>query len=73
VPGIMATTEAPAADWIDARTAQQRFGLSKTKLYHLRRAGAVVSSSVATPGKSRGKRLYAVGSLKSVILRGVGQ
>jgi hypothetical protein len=69
----MATTHKTRAEWIDAATARQQFGLTRSVLFHLRKAGQVVSSSVKTPGKSRGKRLYQVASLKGVIMAGVGK
>ncbi len=67
----MSTTVAPPSKWIDAATARQQFGLTKTTLYQLRRSGRVVSSSVKAPGKSRGKRLYQVASIEAVIAAGI--
>ncbi len=62
-----ATQATLTAEWIDEKNVIRIFGISRTPLYNLRKAGKIRSTSIKTDGASYGKRLYNVASIREFI------
>lgn len=63
------TEAAPAAlpEFGDAQTVKALFDISKSHLYRLLEDGLIKSVSLKGRGKSRGRRLYNIGSIRSLL------
>ena len=60
------TEEHPLAEWVGHEQAELIFGLSRTYLYRLGKAGQVQTVAICKPGKTRGRRLYSVASIRAL-------
>ena len=54
-------------EWGDARTVRLVFGICKSTLYRLADEGKIRTSSLRERGKLRGKRLFSLDSIASLI------
>jgi hypothetical protein len=54
-------------EWADERLITSIFGLGRTPLYNLRRAGKIRSVSTKTDGAKYGKRLFHVASIREFL------
>lgn len=57
----------PASEWADAKGIRARFGLNRGFLYQLMASGRIVTRCVRVPGKRKGRRLFSVASVRSLI------
>lgn len=62
----------PRPEWGDRKDVQRYFGIRETLLYELDQAGRVESVSLTGKGKTRGKRLYNLASIRK-LLRSIQQ
>ena len=54
-------------EFLDARGVQARFNIKRSLLYELLQDGEVQSASLRRRGRSRGKRLFAVDSIREFL------
>jgi hypothetical protein len=54
-------------EWGDAKTARLIYGICKSTLYRLADEGKIRTSSLRERGKLRGKRLFSLDSIASLI------
>ena len=60
------TEQQPLAEWVGYEQAELIFGLSRTHLYKLGKAGQVQTVAICEPGRTRGRRLYSVASIRAL-------
>jgi len=63
--------EAPVSDWINLAEAQRILRVSKSTVFNMCNAGAIKTSALLIPGKTRGRRLYSRASILAFIEGGV--
>ena len=54
-------------EFLDAQGVQARFSIRRSLLYELHNGGHIKSVSLRRRGQSRGKRLFAVGSIREFL------
>lgn len=60
------TEQPPFAEWVGYEQAELMFGLTRTHLWKLGKAGQVQTVAICEPGKTRGRRLYSVESIRAL-------
>ena len=61
------TVPAPRPEWGDKKDVLRLFGIRETFLYQLDQAGRIESVAIKGKGKSRGKRLYNLASIRRLL------
>lgn len=59
-------------EFVGYQDAKVMFGISRTHLYHLGMKGLVDTYSLRGLGKTRGRRLYSVESIRALIKKSIG-
>ena len=54
-------------EFLDAVGVRARFGIKRSLLYELQNGGQIQSVSLRRRGRSRGKRLFSVGSIRAYL------
>jgi hypothetical protein len=60
-------TQIAQREWADEKHVMAEFGITRTPLYNLRKSGAIRSLALRAEGKSYGKRLYHLGSIRELL------
>lgn len=55
------------AEWMDAREVKAHFGLSRTVLFRLYKAGKIKTASIKNRGQIKGKRLFFTDSIAELL------
>jgi hypothetical protein len=63
----------PPSEWTDFHGLQLLFGIRRSYAYHLVDEGLIKSVSLRQPGEKRGKRLFAVDSVRQYLSRVAAQ
>lgn len=66
-PVTLGAVQVARPEFVGYAEARVLFGLSRTHLYKLGRAGRVKTVSLRARGKSRGRRLYCVDSIRALL------
>lgn len=55
----------PDPEWADEKFVTRTYGITRTPLYNLRKAGAIRSVALRAEGATYGKRLYHIPSIEA--------
>ena len=66
-PITLGTVQIAGPEFIGYREARLMFGISRTHLYRLAKEGLILTVSVRGRGKTRGRRLYSVDSIRAFL------
>jgi hypothetical protein len=71
-PINIATHSQLSPEFVGAPEARMMFGISRTHLYNLSKDGLIHTVSLRGRGKTRGRRLYSVDSIRALLNAAMG-
>lgn len=71
-PVTLGAVQVGGPEFVGYAEARLLFGLSRTHLWKLGKAGQVQTVSLRTKGKTRGRRLYSVASIRALLNAAMG-